>query len=187
MPKDVLDEVADEVFENIERQCQRKFADILKIPVSIGVPDAKWKKQYGYPMGAVMIDNGDIVDWIEDGNPESEKEEGDKIIQEFAIAEAELVLSFHLATKKRIVLHRLTYKFLKAIRDVPYIDEDDQYKVEKISFKNVLPDPEGERVFEKIFSISISGTLTETVVTKKGEVEFIGEVSTSPDVLNPNT
>ena len=187
MPEDVLDEVADEVFENIERQCQRKFADILNIPVSIGVPDAKWKKQYGYPMGAVMIDNGDITDWIEDGNPESERVEGDKVIQEFAIAEADLVLSFHLATNKRIMLHRLAFKFLKAIRETPYIGEEDKYKVDKISFKNVPPDPEGERVFEKIFSISISGTLTETVITEKGEVEYIGEVSTSPEVLNQGT
>jgi hypothetical protein len=187
MPEDILDEVANEVFENIERQCQRKIADILNIPVSIGVPDAKWKKQYGYPLGAVMIDNGDIIEWIEDGNPESERVEGDKIIQEFAIAEAYLILSFHLATKKRIMLHRLSFKFLKAIREAPYIGEEDKYKVDKISFKNVLPDPEGERIFEKIFSISISGTLTETVITEKGSIEYIGEVSTSPDVLDQNT
>lgn len=184
MPKDILDEFADEVFEDVERQLKRTIVDILDIPVSIGVPDAKWKKKYGYPMGAVMIDNGDITEWIEDGNPESTKEEGDKIILEYAIAEADMILSFHLATKKRIMLHRLYIKFLKGMRNLFCIGENEKYQVGKISFKNVLPDPEGERVFEKIISIPLSGTITETVITRKGTVEYQGNVSEFPEVLN---
>ncbi|MGB3341324.1 MAG: hypothetical protein WBB37_07580 [bacterium] len=187
MAKDILGEVADEVFENVERQLKRTIESILDIPVSIGIPDAKWVKQYGYPMGAVMIGSGDIIDWIEDGNPETETTDGDKIIQEFAIAEAELVLSFHLAATKRVIINRLAFKFLKAMRDTSHIGEKEQYQLGKISFRDVLPDPEGERVFERIFSIPLSGTLTEKVVTGKGEVEYIGNVSASPDVLDQGT
>jgi hypothetical protein len=187
MPEDILDEFAGEAFEDVERQLKRTIENILNIPVSIGVPDAKWKKKYGYPMGAVMIDNGDIIDWIEDGSPESQTEQGDKIILEYAVAEADMILSFHLATKKRIMLHRLFIKFLKGMRKLPCIGENKEYQVGKISFKNVLPDPEGERVFEKIISIPLSGTLTETVITEKGTVEYQVEVSTSPDVLNQST
>lgn len=184
MPEDILDEFAGEVFEDVERQLKRTIEDILNIPVSIGVPDAKWKKKYGYPRGAVMIDNGDIVDWIEDGSPESKREDGDKIILEYAVAEADMILSFHLVTKKRIMLHRLYIKFLKGMRSLSCIGENEKYQVGKISFKNVPPDPEGERVFEKIISIPLSGTLTETVITEKGTVEYQGDVSEFPEVLN---
>jgi len=183
MPENILDKFAGEVFEDVERQLKRTIEDILNIPVSIGVPDAKWKKKYGFPMGAVMIDNGDIVDWIEDGNPESTREDGDKIILEYAVAEAAMILSFHLATKKRIILHRLFIKFLKGMRALPCIGENKEYRVGKISFKNVLPEPEGERVFEKIISIPLSGTLTETVITEKGTVEYQGNVSEFLEVL----
>lgn len=187
MAKEILDEVADEVFENVERQLKRTIESILNIPVSIGVPDARWKKQYGYPFGCVMIDSCKITDFIDDGSPESQIEEGDKVILECEICEADMILVFHLATRSKVIADRLAFKFIKGMRSRLYIGKDDKYEIGEISFKSILPDPEGERVFEKIFSIPLSGTLTEKVVTEKGGVEYIGEVSTSPEVLSQGT
>jgi len=116
MAKEILDEVADEVFENVERQLKRTIESILNIPVSIGVPDARWKKQYGYPFGCVMIDSCKITDFIDDGSPESQTEEGDKVILECEICEADMILAFHLATRKKTIADRLAFKFIKGIR-----------------------------------------------------------------------
>lgn len=187
MPKNIHGDVADEVFEDVEQQLKRTIESILDIPMTIGVPDAKWKKQYGYPFGCVMIDSCKITELIDDGNPESQIEEGDKVILECEICEADMILAFHLATRKKIIADRLAFKFIKGMRTRLYIGEDNKYEIGEISFKSVLPGPEGERVFEKIFSIPLSGTLTEKVVTEKGGVEYIGEVSTSPEVLNQGT
>jgi len=172
------------MFEEAERQVLRAVDGILKIPITIGVPDANWKKQYGYPMGCVMLGSVKIVDWIEDGCPETEKDEGDDVVTDYAVAEAEMVFDFHLATRKKIILDQLTMKFLAGISKMPYIGRDNEYQVGAISFRDVLPEPEGERVFERIFSIPVSGTITETVVETKGNVEFIGNVSENEEVLN---
>lgn len=174
------------MFEEAERQLKRAIEGIFgtKLPMTIGIPDADWKKQYGYPMGAVMIDNVKIVDWIEDGCPESEKTEGDKVTLDFAQAEAEMIFSFHLASPKKVELDQLTLQFLAGISKMFYIGQEQEYRVGQISFRDVLPGPEEERVFERIFSIPLSGTICERVITERGTVEYEGEVSVSPKVLD---
>ena len=172
------------MFESAERQLKRIIENILGIPMTIGVPDANWKKQYGYPMGCVMIGTVKILDWIEDGCPETEKEEGDKVVLDYATAEAEMFFDFHLATQKKTELDQLTLRFLAGINKTPYIGEDNEYQVGQISFRDVLPEPEGERIFERIFTIPLSGTITEQIITERGEVEFTGNVSEFPEVLN---
>lgn len=172
------------MFESAERQLKRTIDSILDIPTTIGIPDAKWKKKYGYPLGCVLLGNVTILDWIEDGCPETETEDGDKVILDYATAEAEMIFDFHLATRKKVILDRLTLKFLAGISKLPYIGEDQEYQVGKISFRDVLPEEEEERVFERIFSIPLSGTIVEQEITERGDVEFTGQVSTSPEVLN---
>jgi len=175
------------MFEEAERQIQLLIENILrerKVPVRIGVPDANWIKQYGYPLAAVMINNVRILDWIEDGCPESQKEEGDKVIVENAIAEAQMIFALHLACTKKTDLDKLTIVLLSGIYQTKYFGAGDEFHIAgEISFRDELPAPEAERVFERIFSINVSGTLTDITVTEKGEVEYVGEVSTEPEVL----
>jgi len=176
-----------EIFEEAERQLKRVVEKILqgyKVPVTIGVPDAAWKKQYGYPMAAVMFGSADIVDWIEDGCPETTTEEGGKIIVENAEAEAQMVFAVHLAARIKTQLAKLTVILLAGISRTRFFGDDEEFHfTPPIRIRDELPGSEDERVFERIFSLGVSGTLTDITVTEKGEVEYVGEVSTEPEVL----
>lgn len=176
------------MFEEAEFQIQQLIENILrerKVPVRIGVPDSDWIKQYGYPLAAVMINNVRIVDWIEDGCPESQKEDGSKVIVENAIAEAQMVFALHLACAKKSELDKLTIVLLSGIYQTRYFGTNDEYHFgNEIGFRDELPGPEAERIFERIFTLPVSGTLTNVTITEKGEVEYVGEVSTDAEVLN---
>uniref|UniRef100_A0A7C6A7R7 Uncharacterized protein n=1 Tax=candidate division WOR-3 bacterium TaxID=2052148 RepID=A0A7C6A7R7_UNCW3 len=165
------------MFEVAERLLMRKIENILKIPMIIGVPDPNWVKAKGYPCGAVMLNNVKILDWIEDGSPDSFQAEGDKVIENYVLAEAEMTFAFHLFSEKKVQLDQLTLKLLYELSRIAILG--DGYSLGSISFRDELPEPEGPRIFERIFAIPLIGDILETVITQKGTIEFIGEVSTS--------
>jgi hypothetical protein len=176
------------MFEAAERQLKRLIESLFQkpiVPTTIGMPDADWKKKYGYPLGAVMIGSVKIEDWIEDGCPESVTPDGDKLIVETAVCEAQMTFNFHLATGSKVQLEQLTIIFLSQIMKIKYFGEDEEFHfTANPSFRDVLPDPEGERIFERIFTLEVSGTMTDKLITGPGTVEYQGEVSTSIEVLN---
>lgn len=175
------------MFEEAERELKRVIESVFQdpiVPITIGVPDAEWKKKYGYPHGAVMIGSAKIEDWIEDGCPETVKTDGDKTIVETAICEAQMIFNFHLATKTKVQLERLAITFISKIMKIKYFGHDEEFHfTANPAFRDVLPDPEGERIFERIFSLEVSGTMTEKLITGPGAVEYQGEVSTDAAVL----
>jgi len=172
------------MFEAAERSLMREIGNILKIPMIIGVPDPNWVKSKGYPQGAVMLSSVKILDWIEDGLPEDSYEEGDKVIENYALAEAEMIFAFHLFSDKKIVLDQLTLKLLyefskKNLISSPSMGEDKgegEYSIGPLSFRDELPEPEAPRIFERIFAIPLTGDILETVIVEKGSAEFILEV-----------
>jgi len=155
------------------------------VPVTIGVPDANWRKKYGYPRGAVLLGSVKIEDWIEDGCPETVKTDGDKLIVETATCEAQMIFSFHLVSTIEVQLEQLTMTFLSQIMKIKYFGKDEEFHfTANPSFRDVLPGPEDERIFERIFTLEVSGTMTDKLVTGPGTVEYQGEVSTNVAVLN---
>ncbi len=111
------------MFEAAERQLKRVIESVFQnpiVPVTIGVPDAEWKKKYGYPHGAVMIGSAKIEDWIEDGCPETVKSDGEKLIVETAICEAQMIFNFHLVSASKVQLERLTITFLSQIMKIKF-------------------------------------------------------------------
>jgi len=176
------------MFEAAERQLKRVVESVFQspiVPITIGVPDAEWKKKFGYPHGAVMIGSAKIEDWIEDGCPETVTTDGDKLIVETAVCEAQMIFNFHLVSTSKVQLEQLAIRFISQIMKIKYFGEDEEFHfTANPAFHDVLPDPAGERVFERIFSLEVSGTMTDKLVTGPGTVEYQGEVSTSATVLN---
>jgi hypothetical protein len=170
------------MFETAERLLMQEIENILKIPMTIGVPDPNWVKSKGYPQGAVMLSSVRILDWIEDGLPEDSYEEGDKVIENYALAEAEMIFAFHLFSEKKILLDQLTLKLLYEFSKKSAIDNQQstvasgQWSIGPLSFRDELPEPEGPRTFERIFAIPLTGDILETIIVEKGSVEFILEV-----------
>jgi hypothetical protein len=177
-----------EIFDLAELELKRVIDDIFRdpiVPTEIGLPDANWKKKYGYPRGAVMLGSAQIKDWIEDGCPESVKTDGEKTIVETAICEAQMIFNFHLVARSKVQIGQLTKIFLFRIMQIKFFGKDEEFHfTANPAFRDVLPGPEDERIFERIFTLEVSGTMTDKLITGPGTVEYQSEVSTSIEVLN---
>jgi hypothetical protein len=190
------------MFEAAERLLKRRIEQILGISVIIGLPDPDWIKKNNYPCGAVMLSSVKIADCIEDGSPDSSQDHGDHVIENYCLSEAEMIFAFHLLEKSKVKLDQLTLKLIYELSKSSVINSDllgqtqpdedtapqtttpnSQYALGPLQFRDEQPDPESERVFERIFAIPLTGNIYETIKAPKGTIQYIPAVSTSEDVL----
>lgn len=169
--------------EETERMMKREIEQILKIPVTIGIPDPDWIKKAGYPCGSVIFNSAEIHDVIEDGLPDFEIDQGNNVVQFYVLADANIIISFHLFHEKKAKLSRLTSYFLREFlkKNVLNIEIEKGYSKDytigrPIAFRDELPGPEESRIFERIFAIPLTGDIYETIIVEKGSIEFVLEV-----------
>jgi hypothetical protein len=183
------------MFEAAERLLKRRIEQILGIPVIIGIPDPAWIKKNNYPCGAVMLNSVKITDCIEDGSPDSSSDHGDHVIENYCLSEAEMIFAFHLMHKDKAGLDQLTLKLIYELSRSSIIDSsllgtgpeqensNPQYSLGPLQFRDEQPEPEAERIFERIFAIPLTGNIYETIKAPKGTIQYIPDISTSEDVL----
>ncbi len=150
------------MFEKAEKAIAQYLRETLSIPVIIGIPDPVWIEEATPPYGAVYLSSCKPIELITDRIEDDRVDNGNGTYTvTYLDGEALMEFTFEMTSANKKRLDELTIALLRSFAENSFIGEDNEYVLVNIpSFRDELPGTHEERVFIRIFTISIQGPLT---------------------------